>query len=154
MEEYKLKYKPSDIVIYIKNKEEILKEVSLVAIDTKSNKVMGLGKEIEDAKLKGQIPEDIVTLSPLKNGFIAEFTIALQMFKYFIQKVNGHNIFKRPKVVVCTPPEPTEVDLKVYEDVMRMCGAKAVMFSKEPAEIMAQSYPEGYSIIIGINPRI
>lgn len=54
---------------------------------------------------------------------------------------------------MCTPPEPTEVELRAYSDLMLQCGARDVLFSTECAERMAQDNGifKEYKIIVGIS---
>lgn len=153
IEEYKLKYKPSHIVICVKGKDTKMDELSLIAISKSTNKVIALGNEAERLAETEAANDDVAIFSPLRYGFIAEYSYAVPMFKYFIQKSFGKS-FRKPKVIVCAPPEPTEVELRAYSDLMLQCGARDVLFTQESAERMAEGSPDEYKLIIGISTEI
>jgi len=56
------------------------------------------------------------------------------MLKYFIDKVHegGFSLFARPRVVICTPLEVTEVEAKAVEDAVLSAGAREVHIVQEP----------------------
>ena len=145
---YKYKYKPCNIVIYDRKEDILLKEISLIAYNKDTKRVVALGNEAE--QLLGNCDDNIVIISPLKNGFIANFSEAQSMFKYFINKAYKSKLFTRPKVIVCTPPEPTEVEEKAYEEVILMSGGKEVYITQELMDTIIPGVKDDYNIIIGI----
>lgn len=79
----------------------ILREPSVVAVDTRTDTVRYVGQEAKD--VIGRTPGSIVAVRPLKDGVIADFDITANMLQIFIKKVTNSSFFSRPNVVVCIP---------------------------------------------------
>ena len=90
----------ANTLVYVKGKNIVLNEPSVVAIaEVKGKKhVLAVG---EDAKLMlGRTPGNIQAIRPLRDGVIADFEIAEDMIKYFIRKVHNRRSFAAPLVVI------------------------------------------------------
>jgi rod shape-determining protein MreB and related proteins len=122
----------ANTLVYSKNKGIILNEPSVVAIDTKTNKVLAIGTDAKN--MIGKTPEHIVAIRPLKDGVIADYDITAQMLKQIMKKtVKKLGMpFKKPIVVVCTPSGSTSVERRAIEDAVKSCGAKIVHLIEEP----------------------
>lgn len=72
------------------------------------------------------------------------------MFKYFINEVYKSNFLAKPKIVLCTPPEPTEVEILAYKRAIIMAGAKKVQITEESIETIMATTDVDYDIVIGI----
>jgi rod shape-determining protein MreB and related proteins len=120
----------SNTLIYVKGKGILLKEPSVVAINTINNEILAVGSEAK--KMIGRTPGDIVTISPIINGVVANLEITQQMIKKFIEKVAGKGTFKSTNIVICHPAEVTEVEKRVIHDVTSLAGASKVMLIDEP----------------------
>ena len=91
----------ANTLIFVKGKGIVLREPSVVAINTISKKILAVGLEAKN--MIGRTPENIVAFRPLKDGVIADFDITQTMLKNFIEKVTGKNAFTNPKIVICYP---------------------------------------------------
>lgn len=120
----------ANTLVYMKGKGIVLREPSVVAIDSRGSKVLAVGGE---AKLMlGKTPGAISALRPLKNGVIADFDYTATMLHYFFKKVVGSTLFSRPKVIVCIPYGVTGVERRAVEDATLEAGAKSVALIEEP----------------------
>ncbi len=128
---YMIPPEPADIVIYVKDKGMVLKEKSLVAFDTQSGKIIAYGTE---AGQLGNLPENIAVVSPLRQGVIADYTIAVKLFTYLIKKVFTKRLFRKPCVVICIHKSITEVEKKAVLDVLYQSGAGKLVISEMPAK--------------------
>ena len=73
----------ANTLVYVKGRDIVLNEPSVVAIAKvrDKNQVLAVG---EEAKLMlGRTPGNIEAIRPLKDGVIADFDIAEEMIKYF-----------------------------------------------------------------------
>ena len=61
----------ANTLVYMKGKGILLREPSVVAIETKTKKVLATGNEAKN--MLGKAPDSIEVYRPLKNGVIAEF---------------------------------------------------------------------------------
>lgn len=120
----------ANTIVYVKGRGITLREPSVVAVESRSKKVMAVGNE---AKLMlGKTPGSIVAMRPLKDGVIAEFDFTTQMLRHFFKKVSGNTVFSRPKVMICVPFGVTEVEKRAVQDVTLEAGAQSVGLIEEP----------------------
>ncbi|ETP68974.1 rod-share determining protein MreBH [Planococcus glaciei] len=122
----------ANILVYTKAKGIILNEPSVVALDTKSNKVIAFG---EDAKaMIGKTPDSIRVVRPLKEGVIADFDVTIELLKLVMQKAAKQigGSFRKPNVMICTPCGATSVERRAIVDAVKHSGAKSVHLIEEP----------------------
>lgn len=120
----------ANTLVYIRGKGIVLREPSVVAINTVSKKVLAVGEEAK--KMIGRTPGNIVAIKPLKDGVIADFDITEEMLRYFINKVCSKNAFSTPRIVVGYPSGVTEVERRAIEEATRRAGAREVFLMEEP----------------------
>ena len=130
-------YEPADIEIYLRDKGRVLKEKSLVAFTPSDGRILAFGDEAEE--IAGKNMEGVQVISPLRQGMVANYSAAVKMFQYMIEKAWGKKFLRKPHVVVCVPKGMTEVEEKALEDIMMFpiaAGAKTkiVTFSEEALE--------------------
>ena len=120
----------ASILVYIKGKGVVLKEPSVVAFDTETNRIKAIG---EDARLMlGRTPDNIVAVRPLRQGVISDYKVTERMLKYFIDKAVGRHMFRRPRICVCVPSGVTQVEKRAVEDATIQAGAREVAIIEEP----------------------
>lgn len=139
----------ASVLVYIRGKEIVLQEPSVVAIDRNNNKILAVGEEAR--MMLGRTPGNIVAIRPLRDGVISDFDITEKMLKYFIKKALGSVVFK-PRVIVCVPSGVTEVEKRAVIDACNQAGAHKTYLIEEPvaAAIGAGvdlSKPQGSMII-------
>lgn len=84
----------ANTLVYMKGKGIIMREPSVVAVDTKSDEVRCVGAEAK--AVIGRTPGSIVAVRPLKDGVIADFDITANMLETFLKKACGNSMFSRP----------------------------------------------------------
>ena len=117
------------ILVYVKGKGIVLREPSVVAVDSNTGEVVAVGQEAR--RMLGRTPGNIVATRPLKDGVISDYTVTEKMLKYFINKVCGKFIFA-PRVMICIPSQVTEVEKKAVIDAAVQAGARKVCLIEEP----------------------
>ncbi len=120
----------ANTLVYMRGKGIIIREPSVVAVDTKTDKVKCVGQEAKD--VIGRTPGSIVTVRPLKDGVIADFDVTTSMLTEFIRKAIGKGFFSRPRVVICIPSGVTAVERRAVRDAAEQAGAKRVSIIEEP----------------------
>lgn len=120
----------ANTLVYVKGKGIIIREPSVVAIETKTNEVLAVGEEAK--RMIGRTPGNIVAVRPMKDGVIADFDITQNMLKYFIRKVYQRRSLTRPRVVVCVPSGVTEVEKRAVEEAAVQAGAREAHLIEEP----------------------
>src|ERR1700748_3970124 len=76
----------ANTLVYVKDKGIVLREPSVVALDTTTRKVRAVGDETK--RMLGRTPGNITAIRPMKDGVIADFDVTEQMLRHFIQKVH------------------------------------------------------------------
>ena len=117
------------VIVYVKGKGIVLKEPSVVAIDTNTGKVLKVG--IEAQNMIGRTPGNIVAIRPLRDGVISDYDTTEKMMKYFLKKVCKGSFFK-PRVMVCVPSQVTEVEERAVKEATMAAGAKKTRIIEEP----------------------
>ncbi len=121
----------ANTLIFMKNKGIILREPSVVAIDTRTNAVKSVGKDAKN--VIGRTPGSIGAVRPLKDGVIADFDTTTAMLQYFIQKAtNPKRTFFKPKIIICIPSGVTAVERRAVKEATEQAGAKKVYTIEEP----------------------
>lgn len=120
----------ANTLIYVKGKGIVLREPSVVAINTITNKVLAVGNEAK--QMIGRTPGNIVAIRPLKDGVIADFDVTEEMLKNFIAKVCSRSAFTSPRIVVCFPSGITAVEKRAIEEASKRAGAREVFLMEEP----------------------
>ncbi len=120
----------ANTLVYVKGKGIVIREPSVVAVESRTKKVLAVGNE---AKLMlGKTPGSITAMRPLKDGVIAEFDFTTAMLRHFFKKSSGNTLFSHPKVIICIPYGVTEVEKRAVEDVTLEAGAQSVALIEEP----------------------
>lgn len=122
----------ANTLVYVKGQGIVLNEPSVVAMSTSRGKkqVLAVG---EEAKLMvGRTPGNIQAIRPLREGVIADFEVAEEMIKYFIQKVHKRRTFISPRVIICVPSGSTAVERRAIQESAESAGARSVYLIEEP----------------------
>ncbi len=119
----------ANTLIYMRGKGIIIREPSVVAVDTRSNTVRSVGQEAKD--VIGRTPGSIVAVRPLQDGVIADFEVTTAMLQEFIKKALAKSISK-PRVIICIPSGVTAVERRAVKESAERAGAKKVAIIEEP----------------------
>ena len=117
------------VIAYVKGKGVVLREPSVVAVDSNTKDVLAVGQEAR--RMLGRTPGNIVATRPLRDGVISDYTVTEKMLKYFINKINGKTLFA-PRAMICIPSRVTEVEKKAVIDAAMQAGARKVFLIEEP----------------------
>ena len=126
----------ANTLIYVRGQGIVLNEPSVVAI--RQDRGPGGPRSVAavggDAKrMLGRTPGNIVTIRPMKDGVIADFTMTEEMLKQFIKKVHRSRLFRpSPRVLVCVPCGSTQVERRAIRESALGAGASKVFLIEEP----------------------
>ena len=107
-----------------------MNEPSVVAIDTKTNKVLAVGSEAY--RMVGRTPSNIRAIRPLKDGVISDFDVAQEMLSYFINKLDVKGFMSKPNIMICAPTNITEIERKAIMQAAEQSGGGKVFLEYEP----------------------
>jgi rod shape-determining protein MreB len=116
------------------NGQLVVDEPSIVATDRQTGKLIAVGKE---ALLMHEKTHDKYrTIRPLRDGVIADFTVAEQMIRSFIKMIDKdrkNQLFSvNHRMVICIPSGITEVEKRAVQESAEKAGAKEVYLIQEP----------------------
>lgn len=120
----------ANTLIFMKGKGIIMREPSVVAVDTRTDTVRYVGQDAKD--VIGRTPGSIVAMRPLKDGVIADFDVTASMLQIFIKKACGITMFSRPNIIICIPSGVTEVERRAVREAAIKAGGKRVSIIEEP----------------------
>jgi rod shape-determining protein MreB and related proteins len=122
----------SNTLVYSRDGGIVVNEPSIVAINTRTEQILSVGKDAKD--MLGKTPPHILITKPLSKGVISDFEVTEKMLKYYINKVHNDSFsfISRPNVVIGVPLETTEVERKAIEDAALSAGARKVHLVENP----------------------
>ena len=122
----------ANTLVYVKGRGIVLDEPSVVAIaDVRGKKqVLAVGEEAK--MMLGRTPGNISAIRPLRDGVIADFEVAEEMIKHFIQKANKRRGFASPLIIICVPSGSTAVERRAIQESAEGAGARRVLLIEEP----------------------
>lgn len=119
----------SSIVISVPGKGIVVNEPSYVAYDTDTEKILYAGRRAY--YLEGREPSGVSVIQPIINGAITNYSIAVQMVEFYINKIIKKSIFK-PRVVAAVSALATDVERRTLISVIITAGARSVCLVEEP----------------------
>lgn len=121
----------ANTLVYMKGKGIIIREPSVVAVDSRTEEPKYVGQEAKD--VIGRTPGSITAVRPLKDGVIADFEITSAMLDEFIRKaLKGSFFFTRANVIICIPSGVTAVERRAVKEAAENAGARRVSIIEEP----------------------
>ncbi len=132
--------------VIFKDGEVVLDEPSIIALESKTDKLVAIGTEAQ--QMEELTPPRIYTVRPLMNGVIADYDAAEKMLTGFIKKATGgrKGIFKPAlKIVIGIPGGSTPVDMRSIRDSASHAGAHDVFMIYEP---MASAMGIGLDVMV------
>ena len=120
----------ANILVYMRGKGIVLREPSVVAVNSTTKKVLAVG---EEARLMlGRTPGNIVATRPMSDGVIADYTTTKKMLEYVFNKVVGRKRMLKPRVLICVPSQVTSVERRAVIQAAREAGASEARTIEEP----------------------
>ena len=118
--------------LIIHNDKIVIDEPSIVALDSRTGKLIAVGKEAR--QMQGKEPEGIRTVRPLRKGVIADFNAAELMIRGLVKKASSKSNWFAPslRMVVGIPSGSTEVEIRAVRDSSEHAGGRDVYMIYEP----------------------
>ena len=110
----------ANTLVYMRGKGIVLREPSVVAVNTRTEKARYVGKDAK--QVIGRTPGSIVAVRPLKEGVIADFDLTITMLQ---------EIFTKARVTICIPSGVTPVERNAVREAAEKAGARHPVFIVE-----------------------
>ncbi|MCB9032510.1 MAG: rod shape-determining protein [Chitinophagales bacterium] len=138
--------------VILHNDQVVVDEPSIVAVDKKSGEVIAVGTKAQ--LMHEKTHANIVTIRPLRDGVIADFTAAEAMIRGFISMINDGSRWFKPSLtmVICIPSGTTEVEKRAVIESAEHANARERYLIHEPMAAalgigLDVEIPEGHMII-------
>lgn len=118
-----------ETLISARDGETTLREPSVVAVDTKTRRVLAAGVAADE--MLGRTPENITAIRPVRGGAVAQLQPAAAMIRAFLKKSSARSSVMKPRVAVAVPAGITEVERRAVTEAFTAAGAGNVMFVEE-----------------------
>ncbi len=122
----------ANTLVYVHGKGIVLNEPSVVAIAEHRGKKQVIAVGNEAKQMLGRTPDKIKAIRPLRDGVIADFDVADEMIKRFVEKAMGRQFLCRPIIVICVPSGSTAVERRAIQDAADNSRARRVSLIEEP----------------------
>ena len=122
----------ANTLVVVKGQGVVLNEPSVVAKTEVQGRTQVLAVGNEAKRMLGKTPGKIEAIRPMKDGVIADFEVAEQMIKHFIQKVHKGRSITNPQIVICVPSGATNVERRAIRESADAAGARRVYLIEEP----------------------
>lgn len=120
----------ANILVYLKGKGIVLREPSVVAMNTTSQSLVAVG---EEARLMiGRTPENVIAIRPMCDGVIADYSTTHKMLEYLISKVCGRKRVLKPRIIIAVPSQITPVEKRAVVQAAKSAGASQAYPIEEP----------------------
>ena len=118
--------------LIIHNDKIVIDDPSIVALDSRTGKLIAVGKEAR--QMQGKEPEGIRTVRPLRKGVIADFNAAELMIRGLVKKASSKSNWFAPslRMVVGIPSGASEVEIRAVRDSSDHAGGRDVYMIYEP----------------------
>lgn len=120
--------------VIFKDDQVVLDEPSIIALETRTNKLVAIGKEAQ--LMEEHTNPRLYTIRPLMNGVIADYDAAEKMLTGFIKQACGNKraglFTKSLKIVIGVPGGATQVDMRSIRDSAEHAGAHELYLIYEP----------------------
>ena len=91
----------ANTLVFARDHGIVVDEPSVIAVNKKSGKIEAVGSQAKE--MVGRTPDRIEAIAPMRNGVIADFTMAEQMLSHFVKKAHNRSVFIRPRIVISVP---------------------------------------------------
>ena len=119
------------ILIFEKKRGVVLREPSVVAVDLDTGNILAVGYEAKN--MVGRTPGSIVSVRPLRDGVIADYSMTEAMLQHFMRRVTkGWDRFFKNRAMICVPSGATDVERRAVLEAALEVGAKEAYLIEEP----------------------
>lgn len=124
----------ANVLIHFKGRGIVINEPSVVAVDTRIQEIIEVGKRAHE--MIGRTSDSIEIIRPLKGGVIADFDMAEAMLTLFLERIHARSWFTKPNVLICCPSNVSEIEqLSLVEATERVVGGR--IFVESEAKVAA-----------------
>jgi rod shape-determining protein MreB len=115
--------------VYAPGRGMVVNEPSLVAVDKITGDVIAVGNEA--LEMLGRSPEDVEVAYPMREGVVADSTLAQKLLAKFMRKARGGRARFSRRVIMSVPSNISSVERFAVRDVVKGIGVSRVYLVEE-----------------------
>ena len=97
---------------------------------TKSRKkILAMGAEAKE--MIGRAPPGVSVVSPIEGGVVSDFESAEMLLHRLVKEVYGNEHLLKTHAVLCVPPQTTELDQSIFQEVAELANLGKVYLIEE-----------------------
>lgn len=122
----------SNIKIAVEKKGILVNEPSCITIKAENGEIVAIGKKSKE--MIGKTDSDTITVKPIKQGVISEYTVAVNMAGILMDKAIRNPLRRliRPDVITALHCNVTNVSKRAAERALKEAGAGRIFFVDAP----------------------
>ena len=120
----------ASLLVYQKGKGLTSDESSVIAVDSRTNKIIAIGQEAKE--MIGKTPGDIRAVRPIRDGVIADYIIIEEALKELVGRNRPKFSFSKPSMIVGVPAKVTSIERRAVIEAATRAGANKVYLVLEP----------------------
>ena len=120
----------ASLLVYQKGKGLTSDEPSVIAVDSRTNKIIAIGQEAKE--MIGKTPGDIRAVRPIRDGVIADYIIIEEALKELVGRNRPKFSFSKPSMIVGVPAKVTSIERRAVIEAATRAGANKVYLVLEP----------------------
>lgn len=121
----------TNTLIHVRGRGIVVHEPSVVAVERDSGRVLAVG--LEARRMLGRTPGNVIAVSPMRGGVIADVDRVDLMLRHFLQRVLPRRRFgMRPRVLITVPSGITEMERRAVRAGIVAAGAREVYMLPAP----------------------
>lgn len=125
--------------VYVGGRGVVLSEPSVVATDARQEHIIAIGNEAE--LMIQRSPNMVQSMTPLKDGVIADYRVTRTMIRYFVRKSVGSSL-GRTRVMMAVPYGITDVEKRAMSDAIIQIGSREAFLLETPvAAALGENLP-------------
>lgn len=111
----------ANVLVYVRGRGIIMREPSVVAMDTSTRRVRAVGEKARE--MLGKTPANIIAVRPMTEGVIADYTTTQRLLEHILHKVCGVKRVFKPRVLLAVPSGVTSVERRAVKQAALAAGA-------------------------------
>ncbi|WP_342252744.1 rod shape-determining protein [Spiroplasma endosymbiont of Amphibalanus improvisus] len=119
----------ANTIAYVSGQGVVFNEPSLMAYDTFTNNLIGLGHDAY--RMIGKTHDKISIISPLVDGVISDMGAAQDLLKHIFGRLRLTNVWKNSIVVLACPSGVTELEKSALKEIALEMGATYALVEEE-----------------------
>lgn len=119
----------TNVLIHVKGRGLVLNQPAVIAYDHFSGQVAAVGKDAY--AMIDRTPDSIEVVYPLRSGVIADYELAEAMLVAFLKEVYRPNIFSKPRILISTPTQVSEIEKQSLIETVQRSGAGQIYIEEE-----------------------